>query len=366
MELGSPPSTHRRPTQRRPLPNNTNEFNTVPTLPFALSGDIGPPIRVDATVEVPPDFAPTFIVGCGRSGTTLLGELLSQHREVAYLNEARRIWIDAVPQTDIWSVQALPMLRNGRLNIDPNSVDPTRMAHLRSVFHAQWARIGRPHLVEKLPENAFRIPFLRAAFPAARIVHVVRDGRAVAKSIARFNAADWYGPVGALKWQALVQSAVEMGVAASASDLASFKTMLERALVEWTLSILAARKSMAELRVKAESERHSDSQGSGGDTGGGALELRFEDLVARPAPVLAELQRFLALEDDADWGFICAQIVDPARASKKRTLDRFAFPAHTLERTRTLLAELGYVEEEDETEAAAGGAAGEDAVAEAL
>ena len=58
----------------------------MPTLPFALSGDIGPPIRVDATVEVPHDFALTFIVGCGRSGTTLLGELLSQHREVAYLN----------------------------------------------------------------------------------------------------------------------------------------------------------------------------------------------------------------------------------------------------------------------------------------
>lgn len=229
------------PTQRRSLPNDTNEFNTVPTLPFALSGDIGAPIPVDSTVDVPRSFAPTFIVGCGRSGTTLLGELLSQHRDVAYLNEARRIWISAVPQTDVWSVQAMSMMRDGRLDVDPAAAGAERIATLRQMFHAQWVRIGRQMLVEKLPENAFRLRLLRAAFPAARIVHVVRDGRAVAKSIARFNAADWYGPVGALKWQALVQRAVEMGVVPCAAALGGFASMLERGLVEWTLSVLAAR-----------------------------------------------------------------------------------------------------------------------------
>lgn len=60
--------------------------------------------------------------------------------------------------------------------------------------------------------------------------------------------------------------------------------------------------------------------------------------------MLADLRRFLALDEDAEWDYICQQIVDPARASKKRTLDHFAFPDHVLDRTRGLLVELGYAE----------------------
>ena len=34
-------------------------------------------------------FAPVFIIGCGRSGTTILGETLSKHSKIKYLNERR-------------------------------------------------------------------------------------------------------------------------------------------------------------------------------------------------------------------------------------------------------------------------------------
>jgi hypothetical protein len=33
---------------------------------------------------------PVFIVGCGRSGTTILGEMLGRHPQLAYLNEPRQ------------------------------------------------------------------------------------------------------------------------------------------------------------------------------------------------------------------------------------------------------------------------------------
>jgi hypothetical protein len=38
-------------------------------------------------------------------------------------------------------------------------------------------------VVEKSPRNALRIPFLRAVFPEARFVVIVRDGRDVACSL---------------------------------------------------------------------------------------------------------------------------------------------------------------------------------------
>jgi hypothetical protein len=38
-------------------------------------------------------------------------------------------------------------------------------------------------LVEKLPENSFRVRWLSAIFPAARFIHIIRDGRDVALSL---------------------------------------------------------------------------------------------------------------------------------------------------------------------------------------
>ena len=57
---------------------------------------------------------PVFIVGCGRSGTTALGEVLGRHPLLAYLNEPRDIWLYE-PRTDIWSAKA--GARGGRLRL---------------------------------------------------------------------------------------------------------------------------------------------------------------------------------------------------------------------------------------------------------
>src|SRR5205807_1050578 len=51
--------------------------------------------------------SPVFILGCGRSGTTILGNLLAQHPSVTYLHEHRPLWTSAYPETDIWSEHAI-------------------------------------------------------------------------------------------------------------------------------------------------------------------------------------------------------------------------------------------------------------------
>ena len=58
---------------------------------------------------------PVFIIGCGRSGTTIFGTVLSKHQDVAYLNEHRRLWFSAYPETDIWTPDA--EVRQGRLEL---------------------------------------------------------------------------------------------------------------------------------------------------------------------------------------------------------------------------------------------------------
>src|SRR5215212_6691597 len=49
---------------------------------------------------------PVFILGCGRSGTTIFGAALSKHKSITYLNEPRHLWFAAYPETDIWTQRA--------------------------------------------------------------------------------------------------------------------------------------------------------------------------------------------------------------------------------------------------------------------
>src|SRR5947209_17022299 len=44
---------------------------------------------------------PIFIVGMGRTGTTILGLLLSIHRDVGFLNEPKALWHVAYPYEDV-------------------------------------------------------------------------------------------------------------------------------------------------------------------------------------------------------------------------------------------------------------------------
>jgi hypothetical protein len=115
--------------------------------------------------------APLFVVGAPRSGTTHFAELLARHPDLGNVSEAQSLW-------------------------DPNYLDPEgdhaiRVEHataaqvrrIRRRFAFALARSGRPRLLHKNPRSSVRIDFARHVFPDARFVHLIRDGRAVTRSI---------------------------------------------------------------------------------------------------------------------------------------------------------------------------------------
>eukprot|EP00913_Durusdinium_trenchii_P035603 g33317.t2 len=51
-----------------------------------------------------------YIVGCGRSGSTILAEILSHYSSVVFLNEPRQLWLPLVP-LDVWSTKATGRLQ---------------------------------------------------------------------------------------------------------------------------------------------------------------------------------------------------------------------------------------------------------------
>lgn len=113
---------------------------------------------------------PTFVMGCPRSGTTFVGELLGSHSCVVYWNEPPEImaYCPRVFRREVAFEEA------------------------RAFYHEVYGRwLGEQRLdgvarfAEKCPRHVLVLPFLARAFPEGRFIHVVRDGRAVVSSLIR-------------------------------------------------------------------------------------------------------------------------------------------------------------------------------------
>ena len=133
---------------------------------------------------------PFFIVGCARSGTTLLLELLAEHRDVAaYPGEANGIWH---PGTYPWRDSLLKGAELPPFWADARTFTGTSRRvrgddwpqRTRAYFGAFQRLKHRPVLVNKSSLLLFMLRDVRQAFPDARLIHIVRDGRAVAHSYA--------------------------------------------------------------------------------------------------------------------------------------------------------------------------------------
>ena len=215
-------------------------------------------------------------MGCGRSGTTALGRLLEHHRDLAYLNEPRHIWASE-PRTDVWSDQA--QSRGGRLELTADDLTAAAGARIRRLLATEVRRQEAARLVEKLPINSFRVGYLDALCADCLVVHLVRDGYAVARSIsARAAAGPWFGHDD-YKWTLLADLARARGLAepvdACTDDFA-------RGLLEWRLAVTSARAAIARLPA------------------GRGVELRYEQLVADPPAAVDRLLAFIDVEPD-DW-----------------------------------------------------------------
>ena len=145
--------------------------------------------------------APIFVVGAGRSGTTLLQRLLSAHSRIAIAPETH--WLrqaehrtgrpaaeePADPEAAFAGYAA--NLRFRDLGIDQARwralAEATPGPRLRAGFAALLAayaeRAGKPRVGEKTPGHVFWAQLLLEWFPDARLVVIMRDPRAQAASM---------------------------------------------------------------------------------------------------------------------------------------------------------------------------------------
>ena len=285
-----------------------------------------------------------FVVGTGRCGSTLIHESLCRHPAVAFVSNLedkrssfRRLarWNGAVYRTlpDAWT-------KKGRLRFapseayhvldrevspmvsepyrDPRATDATALLErrLRAFF------LDRPRPDGTMMLHKFtgwpRAELLQRAFPDAKYVHIVRDGRAVVNSWLQMPW--WRGHLGPEGWH--------------------FGPLPPQYALEWaeedhSLVVLAGLAWKMLLDAHEEAEKLVGSENW--------LTIRYEEFAEHPNGVLAETLDFLGLRPTPELtARIDALRIDGARR------DAFAAdlgPEATATLTRVLephLARWGY------------------------
>lgn len=136
-----------------------------------------------------------FVVGCNRSGTTLLRAMLDSHPALAVAPEAyftvRLLRHSHGLTTDqlIAELEADGSFRNWELSPEALratlAAEPPRDAAelLRSVYSTYAKTHDKTRFADKTPRNVVHIDLLARSFPEARFLHLLRDGRDVVPSV---------------------------------------------------------------------------------------------------------------------------------------------------------------------------------------
>jgi hypothetical protein len=147
-----------------------------------------------------------FLVGCPRSGTTLLLRIGDSHRELAIVGELHwlpRYWhrrvgitpegfvtrdlLDTLtadrrfPKLDLAPERVADLLADGR---------PKHFARfVTEVFDLHGQVKGKLFVGEKTPGYVRSLPTIHALWPNAKVVHLIRDGRDVTLSVLEWSRA---------------------------------------------------------------------------------------------------------------------------------------------------------------------------------
>ena len=150
-----------------------------------------------------------FIGGCSRSGTTLLGSMLGSHTDFICSPESH-FKIDilrsisrgtpADPDTLLGLIKQYWRFKIWELDLPstfPETIDsyPSLLNWIVTQYAQQQNKPDATSWVDHTPENISYVSSLLELFPNAKMIHIIRDGRAVAASILPL---DW-GPNSIIK-----------------------------------------------------------------------------------------------------------------------------------------------------------------------
>jgi hypothetical protein len=176
------------------------------------------------TEPAPPSLPPLFVVGCGRSGSTLLRLMLDAHPELAvpgeshFIPELRRRHPDPIEVDEVTAeLLRTPNFRHWKVSEHAvwdrvRAVDAPSFAHVvEAAFMANADEHGKTRWGDKTPIYVQHIPLLDTLWPDARFVHVIRDGRDVTLSYLSLHWGPSTAWAAARKWRRDVTAGIRHG-----------------------------------------------------------------------------------------------------------------------------------------------------------
>lgn len=211
---------------------------------------------------------PTFIIGCGRSGTTILSRLLRHHPEIAaFPGEENHLWH---PKIYPWyrTTPPCPPFWVNPYEYTKYSIE-TRTAIddsiIKRLFGTFQRLVNRRIFLCKSAMVTFMISYIDELFDKPRYIHIYRDGRAVALSYAK-------------KEKSTIN--INPGVFKERGYFLDFDKLLIRSAILWTEHIMEVERMKPILQDRI-------------------IEIAYEDLVSNTSGVLNTIFQFLGIDSSS-------------------------------------------------------------------
>lgn len=248
---------------------------------------------------------PVILIGSQRSGTTFMGNIFRKEPDFAYWEEPRHVWTRGNAYT-----------RDDRLV--ERHARPRIKAYIRQTF-ADFAQDKR--FCGKTPSNCLRIPFVREVIPEARLLLILRDGRAVLRSTGEImqQGVSTNRVLQRAKQTPITEWPAFFGQASSTL----VRRMTKKPLKYWGMRPpgwkswigLPRTELLAHQWAGAMTVALNDAQKLGPDQ---IHIFRYEDLMINPRTVMQGVADFIGLESPQELIDRVADQCDASRASKWR------------------------------------------------
>jgi len=110
-----------------------------------------------------------FLLGCQRSGTTILANCLNIHPDIAHFYEPFYLWDKLLVESD----NDVP---------HPDKFTESFQRDIRKAYSIFASKSKKLVVLDKSPQHCYKVEYVHKVFPEAKWIHLVRDGRAVALS----------------------------------------------------------------------------------------------------------------------------------------------------------------------------------------
>ncbi len=234
------------------------------------------------TKLIPCAESPIFIIGTGRSGSTILGLVLSMHPDIGFLNEPKALWYFVNPQDDLIGSYSMA---SAKYLMNKGDASPSIIQSAKAIYSSYLKKSSSQRVLDKFPEMIFRLEYLNTIFQNPKYIFLFRNPWSTIASTAAWSEnhtneqlhEDWWG-VNNRKWNLLVDQVViqDPHLGKYVDEIKKFTKQIDKSAVEW---IVTMNKGLKMKKLFPER----------------IFQLRYEDLATNPENYLNKICEFANL-----------------------------------------------------------------------